>query len=311
MTSLRVFVSHASEDKHVVLPLAERLRSNGVDAWVDKWEMVGGDSLVDKVFEEGVKNCDVFLIVLSTTSVQKPWVREELNAAFALQIEKSTRLIAVRLDDCEVPVVLKSRLWINMANAIDESKYRDLLNAIFQRTDKPDLGVSPFESVAEPEEGSTLDEAAVLDLFVKQALESGPHAGVPFGYVLTHTGLPPSTLRDVIEMLEHEGDLKVTWMSGETCYAWLTSFGWHKRAFIACGVDADEDVRLIVALLASDGPMNGGAILERTRLTRPRASLAIALAEALDYIKAAHVMSRHDLGIVHAQVTPAGRKLVR
>ncbi len=50
----KVFVSHASEDKErFVTEFSTKLRENGVDAWLDKWEMLPGDSLVDKIFEEG------------------------------------------------------------------------------------------------------------------------------------------------------------------------------------------------------------------------------------------------------------------
>ena len=41
MTSIKVLVSHASEDKErFVLGFAERLRKNSIDAWVDTWEML-------------------------------------------------------------------------------------------------------------------------------------------------------------------------------------------------------------------------------------------------------------------------------
>ena len=54
MKSPKVFLSHASEDKlRFVDEFASRLMKNGVDAWLDKWEMLPGDSLVDKIFEEG------------------------------------------------------------------------------------------------------------------------------------------------------------------------------------------------------------------------------------------------------------------
>jgi len=57
MEAPKVFISHASEDKdRFVIPFATRLRENGVDAWVDRWEMNPGDSLVDRIFEEGLKN---------------------------------------------------------------------------------------------------------------------------------------------------------------------------------------------------------------------------------------------------------------
>jgi hypothetical protein len=52
----KVFICHASEDKErFVLDFAKKLRANGVDAWIDKWEIELGDNLVDKVFEEGIQ----------------------------------------------------------------------------------------------------------------------------------------------------------------------------------------------------------------------------------------------------------------
>lgn len=37
----KVFISHASEDKvRFVLGFAEKLRAAGIDAWLDRWEML-------------------------------------------------------------------------------------------------------------------------------------------------------------------------------------------------------------------------------------------------------------------------------
>jgi TIR domain len=74
----KVFLSHASEDKQrFVLPFATSLREKGIDVWLDKWEILPGDSLVDKLFEEGLKEAEAVLIVISAVSVTKPWVRQE------------------------------------------------------------------------------------------------------------------------------------------------------------------------------------------------------------------------------------------
>ena len=100
----KVFVSHASEDKaRFVLGFATRLRAAGIDAWLDRWEMLPGDSVVDRIFEEGLAEAGAVVVVLSVHSVDKPWVREELNAAFVKRVAGRTRLIPVLLDDCKVP----------------------------------------------------------------------------------------------------------------------------------------------------------------------------------------------------------------
>ena len=96
----KVFVSHASEDKErFVLDFAKKLRSVGIDAWLDKWEMLPGDSLVDKIFEEGIKEADSFIVVLSINSINKPWVREELNTAKVKRISDKTKIIPIVLDN--------------------------------------------------------------------------------------------------------------------------------------------------------------------------------------------------------------------
>lgn len=112
MSPPKVFISHASEDtSSFVVDFARRLRENGVDAWLDQWEMKPGDSLVDKIFEEGLRDARAVIIVLWKSSVQKPWVREELNASVVNRIIRRTRLIRVVIDDCEVPESLRSMVW--------------------------------------------------------------------------------------------------------------------------------------------------------------------------------------------------------
>jgi predicted RNase H-related nuclease YkuK (DUF458 family) len=77
----KVFIGHASEDKERFLrAFATKLRQEaGVDAWVDEWEIYPGDSLVQKISEEGLKDAEAVIIVLSEHSVDEPWVREELS----------------------------------------------------------------------------------------------------------------------------------------------------------------------------------------------------------------------------------------
>src|ERR1017187_4936530 len=103
-TPPKVFVSHSGEDnQRFVLKFAERLRAQGIDAWLDVWEMLPGDSLVDKIWNEGIKGCAAFIVVLSDESVGSKWVHEELNSGIVKKIEDKTKLIPIRLDACEVP----------------------------------------------------------------------------------------------------------------------------------------------------------------------------------------------------------------
>jgi hypothetical protein len=140
----KVFLSHASEDKTFVLDFASRLRKRGVDVWLDRWEILPGDSFVERIFEEGIARAKAIIVVLSRHSTAKPWVREELDVAVVRKINAATRLIPVVIDDCEVPVCLQATLWekIDDLKSYGPSLDRIVLS-IFGGNDKPPLGREP------------------------------------------------------------------------------------------------------------------------------------------------------------------------
>ena len=108
-----VFLSHATEDKErFVRSFAAALRKKGIDAWVDEWEIVPGDSLVQKIFEEGIRSATAIIVILSKTSVTKKWVKEELDAAIITRITNATRLIPVVIEECDVPIALRATRWV-------------------------------------------------------------------------------------------------------------------------------------------------------------------------------------------------------
>jgi len=142
----KAFMSHASEDKkRFVLDFAKKLRQKGIDAWLDKWEMKLGDSLIDKIFEEGIKECDVFIIVLSKNSVNKKWVREELNIGLVQRIENNTKLIPVIIDKgIDIPTSLKNTVWVKISNlSAYEREFNEILMSIYGESERPSLGKQP------------------------------------------------------------------------------------------------------------------------------------------------------------------------
>ena len=95
---MKVFCCHRSTDKPVVEPFAERLRADGVDAWLDTWEIRPGDDFVTRI-NEGLAACDMGLVFLSGDAVSGPYVLAELSALQVLRIEDGKRLIPVVVDD--------------------------------------------------------------------------------------------------------------------------------------------------------------------------------------------------------------------
>ncbi len=140
----KVFISHASEDKQrFVLKFAERLRSNGIEAWLDKWEMLPGDSLVQKIFEQGIKEANAVIVVLSNHSVNKPWVREEIDAAFVKRVNGTSKLIPLIIDDCPIPECLKSTVWERVPDMENfDTALAHIIRAVFGQLDKPPVGAA-------------------------------------------------------------------------------------------------------------------------------------------------------------------------
>jgi hypothetical protein len=211
----KVFVSHASEDRErFVRPFATRLREHGVDAWLSFWEMVPGDRLVEKIFEDGLKPSDAVIVVLSEHSVDKPWVREELDYAVVRNVEEQVRLIPVRLENCLVPECVRTTMWIEVPDVNSfEPQLNEIVNAVFGRSDKPPLGTPPRHilSDAMPLEGLTPLESTVLEAACRAELQTGfRHVDMEsFTPLMAQLGMSEDQVIDVQNLLEAEGFIKL------------------------------------------------------------------------------------------------------
>jgi hypothetical protein len=137
----RAFISHSSRDRAFVESFAASLRANGVDAWYSAWEIKPGDSIRAKI-DEGLAGCEFFIIVLSRDSVNRPWVKTELDAATVRVISGSVRkIIPVRIEDCgEIPPILGSLLWEDFTSQPYESALNRVIRSIYGIDDRPPLG---------------------------------------------------------------------------------------------------------------------------------------------------------------------------
>lgn len=271
--SPKVFISHASEDKpRFVTALATKLRENGVDVWLDRWEILPGDSLVDKIFEEGLKDVNAVIIVLSDFSVTKPWVTEELNASMVARISKGTKIIPVVIDDCEVPEALKSTLWEHVEDlASFDAPLRRILAAIFDVREKPVVGEPP-EFVREA--SNSIDGLSGIDaLVLKRAadfdLQNNAHIVEPEVIFsdLDTLGLTKQQILDSIEILDADGYLNVSHHLGGPdrfgCHLRVTSYGYEKY----CTAEVDNYGQLkeqCAGLIVNEGVYDNKSLADRT-----------------------------------------------
>lgn len=137
-----VFLSYSHSDKEFAHKMAKDLRKSGVDLWIDKWEIQPGDSLVQKIFLEGLENTEFILILLSEESTKSKWVTEELNVAIIKRLNDSTRVIPLILGSVNIPLPLKGLFWIDMSLNYEEG-LRELVKTFHGVSEKPPIGKIP------------------------------------------------------------------------------------------------------------------------------------------------------------------------
>jgi hypothetical protein len=289
----KVFVSHASEDKdRFVIDFATKLRQRGVDAWLDKWEMSPGDSLVDKIFAEGIGQAAAVIVVLSKESVQKPWVREELNAAFVSRVNKGSKLIPVVIDDCEVPNALTSTLWERIH---DLSSYENSLDrivaSILGTIDKPPIGALPSyaQSMLTSIGGLTPLDSTVLRLSCEAAIENG-HLLVDPMVVFSKDGkliFAEDQLNDSLEILEQHAyiDICKTISGGLDAYK-ITTYGFEVYG-TECIKDYEGIVKRVISAIVNSGLEDNSSIEETLKEKRVVINHILDLLERNGHIRQA------------------------
>ena len=268
----KVFVSHASEDRErFVMGFAQRLRENGVDAWLDQWEMGPGDSFVDKIFQQGLRNAQAVVIVLSAASVNKPWVREELNISVVRRVQEGMKIIPVVIDACEIPECLRATLWQRIDDLVsyDES-FQRILNAIFDRSEKPPLGERPERFAVEDPKlpGNTRTDELVLSAIYGYEVEQQKGA-LEFDALRATPELaqaPKDALRASLEILKSSGLIDLEYPGGDALFARLTLAGFQQFA-AAYVPDYKESLAKVGALLLNEDEFENASIA--TRLGRP------------------------------------------
>jgi len=295
----KVFISHASEDKdRFVLAFAERLRASGVDVWLDRWEMLPGDSLVDKIFEEGLRNAAAVIVVLSNNSVNKPWVREEINAAFVKRVNSGSKLIPVVLDACRVPEALASTLWerIDDVSAYDTS-FERLLAAVVGARDKPPLGQLPgYVSAPICEIGGL---ARIDNLVLKTACERvvrNGHDQVDGSELLTSdeiASLPEQEIDDSLKILEREHLVKLSRFAGIGLpHFRITMYGFQQyaKAYVP---DYESSITQVASAVVNNGLEDNKSIQQHVGKDQFLVDHALEVLENQGYVRLSRTMGGH------------------
>lgn len=296
-----VYLAHASED-HAALarPLAEKLLANGIDVWLDTWEIRSGDSLKRRM-EEGLGNCTHFMVLLTPNSIGKPWVETEIDAGFLKSVEGAARFIGlrvgIRID--QLSVFLRTLRCPSFDPAKD-SDVGDLVGDLHGVSRKPPLGKAPRYVQRFPDDTGGWSSAAlvVAEFLVKSsktARKFDPQTSIE--NIVAGTGLAEEDARLAVLDLEDGGLIERSkTISSRTLWPLPALFNEFDRRFM--GFDNEKDAVVVATWLLNQGlrQIRSAAIREAfPELSQRRLNSALNYLEGAKAVQVQHFMKGDDL----------------
>ena len=116
-----IFISYNREDSAFADKLAKNLAMRKHNIWMDRWELNVGDSLIEKI-QSALNSSSAILVILSKHSVASEWCKKELNSGLVRELaEKQVLLLPCVIEDCEIPLFLREKLYADFRENYDEA----------------------------------------------------------------------------------------------------------------------------------------------------------------------------------------------
>lgn len=124
MATDKTFFSYSRDDSEFVKKLADDLRANGVDIWLDQDDIPVGKNWDDEI-QKALFGAQNQLIVLTPSAVSSPNVMNEIMVA----VTKKKNIIPIKLKECETPLQIARLQWIDFTTDYDKG-FNQLLKAL-------------------------------------------------------------------------------------------------------------------------------------------------------------------------------------
>lgn len=170
-----VFISYSSKDFLYVKGIVEILKDLGISYWKAP-EMIPAGSNYAREIPLAIRECDVFLLVVSKSSQRSIWVEKELDSA----VNNSKRILPIKLDD--EPLNELFRFYLNNVQMISYDVERQkLVDFLLAQLGRKVIPIKDEERPAQNEETKktflkrhnalTMNKAPVECRFCKGAIQ--------------------------------------------------------------------------------------------------------------------------------------------
>lgn len=116
---IRLFISHSSKDQRLANLLVEDLKKLDVEVWYDKFEILVGHDITDKIYE-GLRASDYLAVILTNNAVKSRWVQEEMNYVKQQAVIAGGRraILPLLFEDCDIPASARLNMPISVSLTI-------------------------------------------------------------------------------------------------------------------------------------------------------------------------------------------------
>jgi len=124
---MKLFLSHSSNDKPDVIRLYKRLKSYGVDVWIDEEKIKVGDSISQKI-QQGLRESDYLCIWITEKAMQSGWVEKEWLPKIKQEIDENrTVVLPLLAEPIDLPPFLEDKKYADFRQSFNHG-----LNDLFQ-----------------------------------------------------------------------------------------------------------------------------------------------------------------------------------
>ena len=110
-----VFLCHNSQDKPAVIEIANQLKANNINPWLDKWHLRPGSSWQD-LLEDQINEIRAAAVFVGNSGLG-PWQMQEIKAFLRAFVNRKCPVIPVLLPNApqepQLPVFLQGLMWVD------------------------------------------------------------------------------------------------------------------------------------------------------------------------------------------------------
>jgi hypothetical protein len=123
------FISRIGADRAWAEWIAWQLEAAGYTTVVQDWDFAPAQNFIGRM-AEGLDTAEHTIAVLSDAYFRSPYCKDEWTGAFLHDQKSRHRLLTVRVEDCQLPRLLATRLYIDLVGLDEQTATANLLDGI-------------------------------------------------------------------------------------------------------------------------------------------------------------------------------------